>query len=170
MTRINAGIEPADLVDQHLTAEYREIIRIPNVLNKTSKDKIKSSLKKQPTEFKLGTGHVLFFYTRIKYLHDRFISLKAEMDHRGILNNIDDECFKNCKTIHPELYNDLFVTSIAKDIIGGRILNRIWQMNRLNKNKKQIDRIEYAAHLAARYAIKFQSRVEEFSTVTQYSL
>ncbi len=156
MTRINAGIEPADLVDQHLTAEYREIIRIPNVLNKTSKDKIKSSLKKQPTEFKLGTGHVLFFYTRIKYLHDRFISLKAEMDHRGILNNIDDECFKNCKTIHPELYNDLFVTSDAKDIIGSRILNRVWSMKSLKKDKKEMDRIRYVSHIASKYAMKYQ--------------
>lgn len=155
MTRINAGIEPADLLDQHLTAEYREIIRIPNVLNKTSKDKIKSALKKQPKEFKLGTGHVIFFYTRIKYLHDRFLSIKAEMDRRGILNNIDDECFKNCKTIHPELYNDLFVTTEAKDLIGARILKRIWDMKRLKKNKAEIDRIEYLKHLSAKYAVKY---------------
>jgi len=34
MTRINIGILPHDLTDQHLLAEFRELPRIPNRVKK----------------------------------------------------------------------------------------------------------------------------------------
>ena len=56
MTRINAGIPPVELTDKHLIAEHREIKRIPNLISKG-----KYNMNGQPSEFKLGIGHVKFF-------------------------------------------------------------------------------------------------------------
>ena len=36
MTRINVGINPADLTGKHLIAEHREIKRIPNCIAKAN--------------------------------------------------------------------------------------------------------------------------------------
>ena len=63
MTRINVGIPPADLVNQHLIAEHREIKRIPNCIAKG-----KYNMEGIPDKFKLGTGHVKFFYNKLLYL------------------------------------------------------------------------------------------------------
>ena len=70
MTRINAGIPPAQLTGKHLIAEHREIKRIPNAIAKG-----RYNLKTAPKEFTLGTGHVSFFYTRLGYLKQRYIDL-----------------------------------------------------------------------------------------------
>ena len=59
MTRINVGIPPADLNGRHLIAEHREIKRIPNLVNRG-----RYSLDNQPKLFKLGKGHVKFFYDK----------------------------------------------------------------------------------------------------------
>ena len=48
MTRINL-VPPAELCDQHLLAEHRELTRIPNAVAKG-----KYHLKGQPAEYKLG--------------------------------------------------------------------------------------------------------------------
>ena len=58
MTRINVGIPPAELVNQHLLAEHREIKRIPNCVAKG-----KYNMDGMPERFKLGTGHVKFFFS-----------------------------------------------------------------------------------------------------------
>ena len=78
MTRINAGIKPTELTDKHLLSEHREIKRIPNAISKG-----RFSLKGQPQRFTLGTGHVKFFYTRLKYLKKRYESLYKECKRRG---------------------------------------------------------------------------------------
>ena len=44
MTRVNVGIPPVELVDQHLLAEHREIKRIPNCVAKGKNTMINSSL------------------------------------------------------------------------------------------------------------------------------
>lgn len=73
MTRINV-IPPAELTDQHLLAEYRELPRIfalarPDV--------------PAPPRYILGAGHVRFFYTRTGYLSRRQAALIAECQARG---------------------------------------------------------------------------------------
>ena len=60
MTRINAGIPPAELTNKHLIAEHREIKRIPNCIAKG-----KYKMEGIPDKFKLGTGHVKFFYNKL---------------------------------------------------------------------------------------------------------
>ena len=63
MTRINV-IDTSLLTDQHLRAELREITRIPNTIV-SGKAKLDGNY---PKEYTLGTGHVKFFYPRLKWL------------------------------------------------------------------------------------------------------
>lgn len=78
MTRINVGIPPSDLNTKHLIAEHREIKRIPNAV-RTGKARIVNI----PDKFKLGTGHVKFFYNKLGYLYDRYHDLYTECKKRG---------------------------------------------------------------------------------------
>lgn len=86
MTRINI-IPPAELCDQHLLAEHRELTRIPNLVAKG-----KFSLEGQPSDYKLGTGHVKFFFDKMQFLFERYNSLHEECLARGF----------NVKNIWPE--------------------------------------------------------------------
>ena len=78
MTRINVGIPPAELTDKHLLAEHREIKRIPNCIAKG-----KYNMDGMPDKFKLGTGHVKFFYNKLLYLKNRYIRLYWMCKRRG---------------------------------------------------------------------------------------
>ena len=77
MTRINL-VPPAELCDQHLLAEHRELTRIPNAVAKG-----KFSLKGQPSDYKLGEGHVRFFFNKLMFLKKRFDILHEECLARG---------------------------------------------------------------------------------------
>lgn len=73
MTRINVGINPEELCDKHLNAEYRELPRLWNFVPKG----------KAPPEFKLGTGHVLWCVQYKGMLADRYKAIVAEKVHRN---------------------------------------------------------------------------------------
>lgn len=77
MTRINL-VPPAELCDQHLLAEHRELTRIPNAVAKG-----KFSLKGQPADYKLGEGHVRFFFNKLTFLKKRYDALHEECLARG---------------------------------------------------------------------------------------
>jgi hypothetical protein len=74
MTRINATIPPAALCDQHLVAEYREILRTTALATKNPVDP-----SKLPQHFTLGTGHVKFIYNKLKYIHSRLDQLRQDL-------------------------------------------------------------------------------------------
>lgn len=117
MTRINVGLKPSELVSKHLIAEHREIKRIPNCIKKG-----KYSLDGIPKEFKLGAGHVKFFYNKLKYLHNRYIELYCECIDRGF--NVTD--YSNAFDDLPnELYNDYEPTKKDREIIIERINERL---------------------------------------------
>lgn len=77
MTRINL-VPPEELCDQHLLAEHRELTRIPNAVARG-----KFSLQGQPDDYKLGEGHVRFFFNKMRFLHTRYHALHAECLARG---------------------------------------------------------------------------------------
>ena len=116
MTRINVGIPPAELVNQHLIAEHREIKRIPNCIAKG-----KYNMDGIPDKFKLGTGHVKFFYNKLLYLKNRYIRLYNECVKRGfnVQNYID--AWDN---VPQELMNDYTVEANDIKIIKQRIDER----------------------------------------------
>ena len=77
MTRINT-IEPADLLDQHLMAEYRELPRAVKGARKLSPRE-----RAEISDFRLGTGHVKWFFPLGRWLVSRHMTIKDELVARG---------------------------------------------------------------------------------------
>lgn len=116
MTRINAGIPPAELSDKHLLAEHREIKRVPNVVSAG-----KFKLDGMPDRFKLGTGHVKFFYNKLLYLKTRYDSLYEECVRRGFNVTYFGKAWES---VPPELMNDYTPTEEDRNIVRERIRER----------------------------------------------
>lgn len=71
MTRVNT-IDPKHLTDQHLLAEYRELPRIASHFSHNPHVSI-------PEKYKLGTGHIKFFYDKAHYLIQRHVAIMNEL-------------------------------------------------------------------------------------------
>lgn len=80
MTRINL-VDPSELSDQHLLAEYRELPRVRHAYPRKKNPVI-------PTRYVLGKGHVTFFYNKGTWLEYRHQSLILEMHFRGFTVNL----------------------------------------------------------------------------------
>ena len=86
MTRINL-VNPDQLTNEHLMAEYRELPRIFTAVRK-----LKGQLPKDiPAEYTLGKGHCKFFYNKLEWLHARYVNLYLELIRRGY--NLDSSIF-----------------------------------------------------------------------------
>ena len=114
MVRVNL-VNPKKLADQHLIAEYDEILMLVSYLKKYPK------IEDIPKKYCLGKGHMKFFKDKLLYLKKRHELLKSEMKNRGFQIN---------KTINL----DLFSTKNKKDwkpkkeeinIISKRIILKI---------------------------------------------
>ena len=138
MTRINI-IQPEELTDQHLIAEYREITMVPASLKRTLASKVGFVPSKIKDTFTLNTGHVYFFYDKGKYLNDRYDALVQEMKDRGFS---PDPNRKFPKEVFPEhLYNDWMPTLEEQKIVRERIALRIsakpeWYRKTVAKSNK----------------------------------
>lgn len=113
MTRINVAILPKELSDKHLIAEHREIKRIPNCVAKG-----RFSLKDQPEQFKLGTGHVKFFYDKLLYLKNRYECLYQECINRGFNVTYYGDAWNDIPT---DLMNDYNESEKDREIVLQRI-------------------------------------------------
>lgn len=82
MTRINC-IPPAELTTRHLVAEYRELPRVFALVRAAIVRGELPDDPRNPREYRLGAGHVRFFYGRLGYLAKRQSALVAEMQNRG---------------------------------------------------------------------------------------
>lgn len=87
MTRINL-LPVTQLTDQHLVAEYREILRMPKYLSRSLNTKRGVRIDDLPPVFTLNTGHVKFFYNKGRFVRDRFWELRGEMHRRGFTPTI----------------------------------------------------------------------------------
>ena len=117
MTRINLSIEPWELCDQHLLAEYKELPRVQTLLmKKLEKQSIGDILKEIPKDFTLGKGHVKFFLSTQRYLYLRFHELKAELLKRGVNAQIDYQ-IKLQQEIHfQQFWGDPFWNTLKYDM------------------------------------------------------
>lgn len=79
MARVNVGVSPLYLSDQHLIAESVEITMITGSLKK-DRWFIKGIV---PEKYCLGKGHMNFFKPKILYLKDRLTEVNEEMKKRG---------------------------------------------------------------------------------------
>jgi deoxyribonuclease (pyrimidine dimer) len=82
MTRINC-IDPDLLQDKHLLAEYRELPRIFGLIRKAQERGETPSNSQIPKAYRMGPGHVRFFYNKALWLVMRQESLIAECVRRG---------------------------------------------------------------------------------------
>lgn len=116
MTRINV-VPPQELCDQHLLAEHRELTRIPNAVAKG-----KFNLLGQPEDYKLGEGHVRFFFNKLTFLKKRYDALHQECKARGF--NVQ-YIWPNILPIDPMLWLDYHPTENALRINRERITLRM---------------------------------------------
>ena len=121
MTRINI-VEPSELTDQHLIAEYREIFMVGSSLQRSLKSK-NWNPKDIPIKFTLNTGHVKFFYDKGKYLSKRYDELRTEMKARGMTPDVT-RIFKR-EQWPEELWNDWMPLVEDYKIIRQRIQEKI---------------------------------------------
>lgn len=92
MTRIN--IIPAEmLTDEHLRGEYKEITRVFSLSRAHFESTGQMRPKDAPERYKLGKGHVKFFYDKLLWLAQRYRKLYELMKARGY--NPDDELFES---------------------------------------------------------------------------
>lgn len=117
MTRINVGIAPRELPDKLLLAEHREITRIPNAVYEGTADLTQPI----PERFKLGVGHVRFFYDKLLYLNRRYAALYFECVRRGfdVANKLS--AFNRLDPSHLQDANDYTPTQRDRDLIINRI-------------------------------------------------
>jgi deoxyribonuclease (pyrimidine dimer) len=117
MTRINVGIDPSELNTKMLVAEHRELKRIPNCVRKG-----RFSMKGQPKEFTLNTGHVKFFYDKLNYLRIRYESLYAECIRRTINVQYFGDSFNG---IDPIYMGDYVPSERDRNMLLDRIKERL---------------------------------------------
>lgn len=115
MVRVNL-IDPKSLADQHLIAEYNEILMLLGSLDKHGFNE-----ETCPSEYCLGKGHINFFKNKLNYLKKRHELIKKEMSSRG---------FKTEKTIPLEKYprklkNDWKPKREDIKLIKSRIIERL---------------------------------------------
>lgn len=82
MVRINL-LPPRALADQHLVAEYDEILMLLGYVRRYP-----SHGPAIPPTYRLGKGHILFFKDKLLYLKKRHELLKAEMRKRGFVPTV----------------------------------------------------------------------------------
>ncbi len=129
MTRINFGITPKQLTDQHLLAEFRELPRIPRAVKRNIIEG--KPVNVNTGEFTLGEGHVRWFYNKLSYLHMRYGDIYSECIHRLFNVSYDSGLFRINDTIKDSelmrFYNDISVQSHPAhvNIVKERISTRI---------------------------------------------
>lgn len=116
MVRINL-INPYNLADQHLVAEYLEIMMLIGYVKKYPQ------IKEIPEQYTLGKGHIKFFKNKLIYLKNRHETLKSEMKKRGFATNKT----LNLKAFKKELLNDWSPSKKDIHIIKERIK---WKLNK----------------------------------------
>jgi len=123
LTRINV-LPVEDLTDQHLMAEYREIFMVGSALQKSlnSKSWDKNRIPKQLT---LGTGHVMFFYDKGKYLYKRYTEIQTELTKRNY--KLDKSRLFKVTQFPTDYYNDWTPNDRDRAVIRERIEERIQQ-------------------------------------------
>ena len=130
MTRINVGILPKELSNKHLIAEHREIKRIPNCVSKG-----RYNMNNKPNRFKLGEGHVKFFYDKLSYLKDRYVLLYTECMRRGF--NVQNY-IGAWDNIPKELMGDYIPTENDRKLIQQRIIENDEKRNqRISKTNNE---------------------------------
>jgi deoxyribonuclease (pyrimidine dimer) len=124
MTRINV-VPVESLTRLHLISEWRELPRVFSLAHKASiSDKPRTH--KQPKNFCMGNGHVIFFYDKLSFLAKRHAELVAEMLSRGYKPTMTTCLKKQWQDKIPSGYwKDYVPTEDAKRLNQERINKRL---------------------------------------------
>lgn len=90
MTRINL-VEPHQLTDKHLMAEYRELPRIFTAVLKLQEQGKTPADVDIPDRYVLGQGHMKFFYNKTTWLLRRYDRIYDELKTRGF--ELDEDMY-----------------------------------------------------------------------------
>lgn len=125
MTRINL-IDPTLLTDQHLFAEYREITRIPKLVENALQTKSPNDiLQKIPDSYRLSTGHVLFFYNKLGFIEQRYFALRDEVLKRQFNITLKDSIIDYRQHIPTIFYQSFQPNQQDLNISIQRIIDKI---------------------------------------------
>lgn len=127
MTRINT-VEPRELTRQHLLAEIRELPRVFTMVKNWRSSGVNyynfKRLKKQPTEYTLGTGHMCHFADKLGWLAKRYEALCNEWRSRGY--RIQQVSYEDLvEGLDSKFLGDYTVTTEALRINRERIKERL---------------------------------------------
>ena len=114
LVRINI-LNPSALSDQHLIAEYNEILMLIGYV------KLYPKLGEIPDRYCLGNGHIRFFKDKLAYIKDRHELIKTEMNKRGFKTNKQVELDK----FHKGLLNNWTSSEEDRQIIKKRLVEKI---------------------------------------------
>lgn len=114
MVRINI-VKPNILTDQHLIAEYNEILMLLGHVKKVP------TIKNIPEKYCLGKGHINFFKNKLKYLQKRHEQIKKEMKNRKYKPKISIKLNEYKK----ELQNNWKPQKNDEKIIKKRIIEKL---------------------------------------------
>lgn len=125
MTRINC-VPVEQLTDEHLAGEYKEIFRVLR-LARHYHARHKGNLSKIPPSYRMGKGHVTFFYNKLLFIINRLNELIDESEKRGRKLNYSmlDSVFKSCEDLPVALMNNWSPTIEAQTINRQRIKERL---------------------------------------------
>lgn len=138
MTRINV-VPVEELTQQHLVAEYRELPRIYGAVRKSQQSgKTPSSFKNMPSVYRLGSGHVTFFYNKLAFIMRRHQQLIDEMLRRGYNPSFTDDPATLTGDLDACWFEDYIVTDDALFINRERIALRIAESEAKKLAKKKI--------------------------------
>lgn len=125
MTRVNL-VPVEELMDQHLVAEYRELTMVPASLNRSIHSKAGFDVNRIGSTYRLGSGHVYFFYNKGKFLNDRYSMLVKEMHRRG-MNPDPNRKFPAQVFIDNDLYGDFIPNEYEISLSRERLQEKISQ-------------------------------------------
>ena len=116
MVRVNLGINPRDLTDEHLIAEYNELLMLIGWIEKHPTGSV-------PKEFSLGKGHISFFRDKIKVVAFRLLEVMDEMIARNF-SILQGMTATDKFNIVENNINNLVINSYGK-LLSERIISRL---------------------------------------------
>jgi deoxyribonuclease (pyrimidine dimer) len=136
MVRINL-IDPSALADQHLVAEYNEILMLLGYVRRYP------DAEGIPQRYTLGKGHIKFFKDKLSYIRDRHEQLKTEMRKRGFvpLQSID------LKEFPLSLHNNWKPDAKAIKAIKERIIAKLRMKPQYYRYHSKTQPIELLVHM-----------------------
>lgn len=128
MTRINLAIKPNQLSDQLLLNALGEEPRIlTSVIARIDSNK---SFDDIPSNFRMGTGHMKFFFDKCKLIFDRYCAMRDEYSKRfnkayseHHYNDVMEK-YSYIENVHPELCNDYVASLSDRKLVYDRIMER----------------------------------------------